>query len=83
LPDPHAGVSGVASLGGVVDQTGITSREEFVALLGEAFHTAFRKASDSAQGVQIYRLIDAMPEDDWAAVLEFVAETVESAVLGS
>jgi hypothetical protein len=60
----------------------ITTREEFLELLGEAFHTAFRKASDSAQGVQIYRLIEEMPESDWTSVLEFVFDSIESAVLG-
>lgn len=65
-----------------MSNTAVTSREEFVSLLGEAFHTAFRKASDSSEGVQIYLLIEQMPEDDWTLVLEFVYDSIESAVLG-
>lgn len=60
----------------------ITSREEFLEFLGEAFHTAFRKASDSAEGVEIYRLIEEMPESDWTSVLDFVTDSIESLVLG-
>jgi hypothetical protein len=49
-------------------------KDRFILLLGEAFHTAFRKATDCSQAMQIHRLIDQMPAKEWQAVLEFVAE---------
>jgi hypothetical protein len=49
-------------------------RELLTELLGEGFHTAFRKATDCDQAPVIYRLIEEMPEDDWANVLDFVAD---------
>jgi hypothetical protein len=52
------------------------NRDEFIELLGEAFHTAFRKAADCSQAMKIHQLIDEMPERDWTAVLEFVTDTV-------
>lgn len=48
----------------------------FEDVLGEAFHTAFRKASDSPQGTQIYRLIEELPPEDWSRVLEFVSDAL-------
>lgn len=49
-------------------------RDTFRSLLGEGFHTAFRNAVDTATAVQIHRLISGMDPDDWAAVLDFVAD---------
>lgn len=61
----------------------VLSRADFIDVLGEAFHTAFRKASNSDEGASIYRLIDALPEDDWARVLGFVADSLDGAVMES
>lgn len=51
-------------------------RDSRVALLAEGMHTAFRKATDCPQAMKIHRLIEEMPEDDWSAVVDFVAESV-------
>lgn len=40
--------------------------------LGEAFHTALRKASDHPEAVRAWRAIDALPTEEWDAVLDFV-----------
>ena len=42
-------------------------------LLGEAMHTAFRKASDHPTAAEIHRAIDGLPSAEWAAVVTFVA----------
>lgn len=47
-------------------------RDEFRSMLGEGFHTAFRKATDCDQAHPIWTLINQMPSGDWGAVLEFV-----------
>lgn len=50
-----------------------TRKEEIISLLGEGFHTAFRKAiPDSDIGDQIWYLIRDLHPEDWGAVLEFV-----------
>ena len=42
--------------------------------LGEGIHTAFRKAlPDSKQAHQIWKLIREMPDEDWEAIVKFVA----------
>lgn len=48
------------------------SREDFLSMLGEGIHTAFRKGTDCKQAHQIWALIDEMESEDWMAVLEFV-----------
>lgn len=45
-------------------------------LLGEGFHTAFRKATDCDQAHPIWELIRDMPADDWRSVLEMVYDHV-------
>ncbi len=42
--------------------------------LGEAFHTALRKVTDSSEGTAAYRAIDDMDELEWDRVLRFVVE---------
>ena len=49
------------------------TKEDLLNYLGEAIHTAFRKATDCEQAHPIWKLIQEMPEDAWGAVLEFVA----------
>ena len=48
------------------------TRDDFRSLLGEGFHTAFRKALDSPESAQIWKLIDVMPHREWSAILGFV-----------
>lgn len=43
-------------------------------IIGEAFHTAFRKASDHETADRIWRAIKEMPVESWSAVLDFVEE---------
>ena len=42
--------------------------------LGEGFHTAFRKASDTPQADKIWHLIRDMDPAEWSSVLDFVAK---------
>lgn len=49
------------------------SREDFIDMIGEGFHTAMRKVTDCQQADTIWHQIQKMPMDDWAAVLDFVA----------
>lgn len=54
------------------------TRDEFVEILGEGIHTAFRKATDCEQAHSIWKLIQEMPGKDWESVLNFVASGFES-----
>lgn len=54
--------------------------DTFVSMLGEGFHTAFRKAVDTRQAAAVHRLITEMPPADWAAVVEFVADPIAEAL---
>ena len=51
----------------------LLSRDDFKELLGEGFHTAFRKGTEAPQSHQIWLLIGEMDNKDWGGVLEFVA----------
>jgi len=57
------------------------SREDFIELLGEGFHTAFRKATDCQQANTIWHQIQKMAPHDWSAVLEFVADGFDGRLL--
>lgn len=48
-------------------------KDRFREFLGEGFHCAFRKATDCEQATPVWNLISAMPDDEWANVLDFVA----------
>jgi len=48
------------------------SKEDIISLLGEGFHTAFRKISQSKEGRQIHSLINKLDNEEWEAILEFV-----------
>ncbi|MFB0520029.1 MAG: hypothetical protein ACETWD_01210 [Desulfatiglandales bacterium] len=48
-------------------------KETIEDLLGEGFHTAFRKASESKEGNQIWHLIKSLPDEEWGAVIDFVS----------
>jgi len=52
------------------------TEESLRSALGEGMHTAFRKAGDSARSHQIWKLINDMPGDEWAAIVDFVASGV-------
>jgi hypothetical protein len=54
------------------------SESDMRAMLAEGFHTAFRKAIDSPLAMPIHRLIGELPDDDWAAVLDFVMSGFKS-----
>lgn len=40
--------------------------------IGEAFHTALRKASDHPVAWAAWKAIDRLPQDEWDAILKFV-----------
>lgn len=50
--------------------------DDLRAALGEGFHTAFRKAADSAEATVIHRLIGDMQPEEWSAVIDFVTNGV-------
>ena len=50
------------------------TRDQFVSLLAEGIHTAFRKATDCPQAMPIHRLISEMPNDEWGHVVGWVAD---------
>jgi hypothetical protein len=41
--------------------------------LGEAVHTSFRKGGDGPLSMAVWHAIDALPPDEWAATLDFLA----------
>lgn len=45
-------------------------------MLGEGFHTGFRKAVDHPYATTIWQLIKDLPGEDWSAVLDFVSEPI-------
>lgn len=50
------------------------SGEDFKSLLGEGFHTAFRKGTEHPSSGKIWNLISELPEDEWAAIIDWVAD---------
>lgn len=53
---------------------------ELRSVLGEGFHTAFRKATDDPLAFPIHRLIAQLGDGEFTAVLDFVIEGLESCV---
>ncbi len=51
--------------------------DDLVSMLGEGFHTAFRKGVDSRQAAEIHELIYKMPHEDWHGLLEWLADGLE------
>lgn len=51
---------------------------ELRSILGEGFHTAFRKATDDPLAFPIHRLIAQLGDGEFTAVLDFVIEGLES-----
>lgn len=52
--------------------TEVVSNDDFKELLGEGFHTAFRKGVEGYS--DIHQSISSMKADDWDAVLEYVVD---------
>ena len=52
------------------------TRSELREHLGEAFHTAFRKATDCDESSVIWHKINDMPPGAWRAVLDFVMDCI-------
>ena len=48
------------------------SKSDLRSMIGEGFHTAFRKGTDCPEAMQIHRLISDMAGDEWRNVLDFV-----------
>lgn len=59
----------------------MTDKNEIISLLGEGFHTAFRKVPVK-NGVQIHNLITDLPEEDWLGILEFVYDGIKHELKG-
>lgn len=51
---------------------------EWRSMLGEGFHTAFRKATDDPLAMPVHRLIDQLGKGEYRAVLDFVLDGMES-----
>lgn len=67
-----------AQYGLVITHKEDCTKNNFISLLGEGFHTAFRKAvGDSPQARKIHELIQKMPNDEWHAILEFVYDGIK------
>ncbi len=47
------------------------TRAEIADLLGEGIHTGLRKVANGNAATRAYQGIEAMPDDQWAAVLDF------------
>ncbi len=48
------------------------SDEFFESVLGESFHTAFRKGVEGGGSAEIHQMISAMPSEKWGDVLAYV-----------
>ena len=48
--------------------------EDYRDYMGEGIHSAFRKASDHKSASLIHQLINDMPDEEWRAIVDFVAE---------
>lgn len=51
-------------------------KEEFIEILGEAFHTSFRKATQHKIAREIWVLICKLPNEEWESILEFVYDSL-------
>jgi len=58
---------------------GVTE-EDIRSMIGEGFHTAFRKAVDSPESVVIHKLIKDMDPQEWSAIVSFVSGPVIAAL---
>ena len=52
------------------------SRDELTSLLGEGFHTAFRKSTDHPSAHAIWVLIKDMPHEEYGGIIDFVMEGI-------
>ena len=53
------------------------SKKEVKEVLGEGFHTAFRKAIEGYTANDIWILIKELPDEEWNAILDFVYECIK------
>jgi hypothetical protein len=61
----------------LTDTYGLTD-SDIESMVGEGFHTAFRKAVDSPEAVVIHKLIKDMDSEIWGAIVKFVADPIIS-----
>jgi hypothetical protein len=54
-----------------------TDMETLRSMLGEGFHTAFRKATECEQAMPIHRLIGEMPDGEWSRVIDWLVDGFE------
>jgi hypothetical protein len=52
----------------------VLTRSDLQSIIGEGFHTAFRKATDSPIATDIWAAIRALPDDEWRGILAFIME---------
>lgn len=60
---------------GLQGSYGVTD-SDIRSVIGEGFHTAFRKAVDHPYATVIHKLIGDLPDEDWSAVIDFVSGPV-------
>jgi len=55
----------------------IEKSEEIKEVLGEGFHTAFRKAVNSKKAYAIWKLIRELSDEEWNDIIDFVYECIK------
>ncbi len=58
------------------DAKGGVTYSELRSMIGEGFHTAFRKGIDSPEAALMWHAIQKMDPLEWAVILEFVTEPI-------
>lgn len=54
------------------------NRDEARSLIGGGIHTALRKAVGTAESMVVWDAIDALPDDQWSAALNYLIQGLES-----
>lgn len=54
----------------------VEQRNDLRDSLGEAIHTAFRKASDHPEAHKAWTAIDNLPPKQWGYIMDFIMECV-------
>lgn len=49
-------------------------KEEIKSMIGEGFHTAFRKGTHHPKSGEIWGLIQELPNSEWSNIVDWVAE---------
>lgn len=55
-----------------INDTITISRNDLASLVGEGFHTAFRKSTDHPSAHAIWVLIKDMPNEEYGGIINFV-----------